>query len=209
MYERWIQDQLRHMPRGKTQEGLANYLGVSQPVVSRMAAGERRIKLDELEKICRYLELSLPWLTDQQWATHQSRDVMVLGQMAERVWRERSSFKIDVAVPAVPDPRYSKMHQYAMLIAGVFEPHARNGDFAVFADFGEARAGVPLNGDLIHVVRQRDDLEEHTLRECSVVDGVITLKCPTSEPISWSRAGPMPEGVTLRGLYLTIYRPPR
>lgn len=44
MYDQWLQTALRHMPKGKTQQGLAECLGLHQTQISRMARGERRIK---------------------------------------------------------------------------------------------------------------------------------------------------------------------
>lgn len=51
--------------RGKTQDGLAKVLGVSQPRISEILKGKRRIQATELPKIAEYIEQSPPigWLS--------------------------------------------------------------------------------------------------------------------------------------------------
>jgi transcriptional regulator with XRE-family HTH domain len=50
--------------RGKTQGGLAKVLGLSQPRISEILKGKRRIQATELPKIAEYIEQSPPigWL---------------------------------------------------------------------------------------------------------------------------------------------------
>lgn len=58
--------------RGKTQDGLAKVLGVSQPRISEILKGKRRIQATELPKIAEYIEQSPPigWLSADPF--HQS-----------------------------------------------------------------------------------------------------------------------------------------
>jgi len=206
MYDRWLQNALKNMPKGRTQEGLADHLGLSQSVVSRMASGRRRIKADEIDKICRYLGLPAPSLSDKPLTVHGGAAIMVSGVMADRVWRERADFISDVKVPGVPDARYAGLPQYAMLMESPFEPHGRRGEYAIFVSWDEVRGDNPLRGDLIHVVRTRDGLKEHTLRAAEQTQDGLLLTSPATEPISWPQQG---GEVELRGLFLTTYRPPR
>jgi transcriptional regulator with XRE-family HTH domain len=50
--------------RGKTQAGLAEFLGVTQPRISEILAGKRRIQAAEIPKIAQYIERPPPlgWL---------------------------------------------------------------------------------------------------------------------------------------------------
>ena len=50
--------------RGKTQDGLAKALGISQPRISEILNGKRRIQLTEIPKIAEYIEQPPPidWL---------------------------------------------------------------------------------------------------------------------------------------------------
>lgn len=57
-YINWIRAGLR--PKGKTQTGLAERLGVEHPQVSKMMKGERKISVHELPKIAEYLEMPPP-----------------------------------------------------------------------------------------------------------------------------------------------------
>ena len=57
----WIRDGLRRP--GKSQRGLARALGINPSGVSRLLAGRRAIKLDEIEKIAAYLEVGPPYWT--------------------------------------------------------------------------------------------------------------------------------------------------
>lgn len=180
-----------------------------------MARGQRRIRADEIEKICRYLGIEpsrqqLTTLTNETQAAHFGSLVTVMGVIANKVWRESAprAAAEDIKVPAVPDPRYAGVRQYAMLVESPFEPHSRPGEFAVFAAFEDVR-DAPLRGDLVHVVQVKDRLEEHTLRMVEIGDGRIRLTSPGSTPIEWRKSGKPPEPVALRGLFLTSYRPPR
>ena len=58
----WLADGLDK--RGKTQIGLANYLGVTQPRISEMLKRKRRFQLTEIPKIAEYIEQAPPpeWL---------------------------------------------------------------------------------------------------------------------------------------------------
>lgn len=133
---------------------------------------------------------------------------MVSGVMAERVWRESAPFASRVLVPAVPDPRYAGVRQYAMLMESDFEPSARAGDFVICAAWDEVRT-APLVGDLVHLVVARGDLEEHTLRLAERGGHGIRLSSPNTELVFVAMDGSMPENVEIRGLYLATYRPPR
>lgn len=54
----WIREGLDRA--GKTQRGLAKALGVEPPQISRLLAGTRRLKADEIVKIADYLEVTPP-----------------------------------------------------------------------------------------------------------------------------------------------------
>ena len=53
---RWIADRLKRID--KTQKGLGEALGMDKSQVTRMLDGERRIQLDEVEAMARYLDIS-------------------------------------------------------------------------------------------------------------------------------------------------------
>jgi len=56
-YVEWLREGLR---QPKTQTGLAQALGITQPQISRILAYERKIKLSEIPKIAAYLESQPP-----------------------------------------------------------------------------------------------------------------------------------------------------
>ena len=58
----WLADGLEK--RGKTQTGLADHLGVTQPRISEMLNRKRRFQLAEIQKIAEYIEQPPPpeWL---------------------------------------------------------------------------------------------------------------------------------------------------
>lgn len=126
--------------------------------------------------------------------------------MADSVGRECADFVTDVKVPSVPDPRYAGLSQYAMVMESSFEPHGRRGDYAIFVCWIEARDAAPARGDLVHVVRTRGGIEEHTLRAAEQTPAGMLLTSPSTDPIAWPPQG---GDVELRGLFLTTYRPPR
>lgn len=57
--------------RGKTQDGLAKALGLSQPRISEILRGKRRLQLTEIPKIAEYIEQPPPinWFQLDQPAT--------------------------------------------------------------------------------------------------------------------------------------------
>jgi len=105
----------------------------------------------------------------QQLATLPVRVVISGG-----VWRERGSVVLDqTLVTASPDPRLADINQYCCRIDGP-EYGSLIGQYVVCVPYRRLRLS-PTDGDVVHVVRHKGELEEHTLRTVRVRDGVAYL----------------------------------
>jgi hypothetical protein len=171
LYLDWLRHGLRKP--GKSGKGLATVLGVSESAVSRMLAGKRRFQLLELPKIAGYIEEEVPGSNGaaSQAAAHDKIPdqpelgneqavplVRVTAIIAPAVWREAGAVvAVAERIPASPDPRLSRMKQYACRIEA--EPNR----FVICVPYDDIRK-APAAGDCVHVRRTRKGFFEDTLR---------------------------------------------
>lgn len=218
MYREWLRTGLAKP--GKSGKGLARHLGVSEPVVSRMLSGKRKIKADELPAIAAYLEEAPPRIPsgevgivaeygqrndNQPTLNNHSRVTRLLegrGVIAPGHWRE-GGVEVPVQkipIPAHPDPRLANFDQYYCQIL------IDNNKFPICVPFDEIRS-APLHGDLVHVVRQRGDMFEESLRRVHIHNGTVELRLEDGKPsavVLYPSADPA-ETVTIKGLVVAYH----
>jgi len=61
--------------RGMTQKELANFLGYSESYVSYVEKGERKISVDDLQKIAKIFSVDIDFLLDKPKVTHFRADI--------------------------------------------------------------------------------------------------------------------------------------
>lgn len=116
-----------------------------------------------------------------------------------------------VQVPSVPRPDIPASAQYAVEIDGpsvnLKIPH---GAFAICAPFDKFPGG-PKHGQLIHVVRERAGLHEHTIKEIRYTKtGVMLMPCSSDlryqEPVDMS-ASEDDTTVRIHGVVIGSFQP--
>jgi transcriptional regulator with XRE-family HTH domain len=210
MYRDWLRRGLdKH---GKTQQGLADALGIDRTGVTKMLSGKRSIKADELELISAYLGEPVPHKNNSSEIGTGLVDV--IGAAAGGVWREAGSSMMfqNIAVSVVPDPKYTGLRQYALRVEGIdFNREFKLGDFLIFVPFWEVRK-QPQEGDIVQVER-RDAAgrKETTIRRVRIREGKYELWPESSEPM-WSKPVVIEDihnkgEVEIVGLHIGMYRP--
>jgi hypothetical protein len=204
---KWIREALA--TTGKSQKGLASALGITQPQVSRLVNGKRQLRASEISVLESYFGLRYPQQGLRQTRyvvlSHPARlsTIPVRVVIAPGVWRERGDQILDQAlIAASPDPRLGDLEQYSCRVEGV-NAISPAGQYVVCVPYYSIRIS-PTDGDIVHVVRRRADLEEHTLRVVSVRSGkpyLVPYGTPNGMPVE---AGTEAE---IRGLVVAFTTP--
>jgi SOS-response transcriptional repressor LexA len=183
----WIKAGLKKP--GRSKGGLAKALGVSAPVVSRIIAGTRPVRYEEVGKIAEYLGESLPadrefdrnliekleealrlQSLEKQQPVQIDRHVPVRGETAAGRWFEVDHFDEDDSptVPHIPG-RFSGLEQFAYRVVGPSMDKLRimNGDFVVCVNYFDARLDF-VDGDIVVVEKRRGQLIERTCKEVKI-----------------------------------------
>lgn len=171
---KWIRQALAST--GKSQKGLASALGITQPQVSRLVNGKRMLRASEIPVLESYFGLRYPQHGSRQTspivlsAPTRLPTIPVRVIIAPGVWRERGDQILDQAlIAASPDPRLGELEQYSCRVEGV-DGIPPAGQYVVCVPYYSIRLS-PTDGDIVHVIRRRAELEEHTLRVVSVRSG--------------------------------------
>lgn len=118
----WLRTELERP--GRSQRGLADFMGLHPSQIARMLKGERRIQLYEIEKIEAYLgkTSSAPSLDRLRTKIERSNvhGLHVTRIASPGVWREDGTTMMleRIVVPSSPDPIYAGMPQFAIQIEG-------------------------------------------------------------------------------------------
>jgi DNA-binding XRE family transcriptional regulator len=108
-------------------------------------------------------------------------NVPLVARASAGAFRVDEGLDVDgVLVPAVPHPTVPAAVQYAVLIDGPsVNRRIADGAFAICAPFDKFPGG-PAHGQLVHVVRERAGLHEHTIKEIRyTAKGAILMPCST------------------------------
>lgn len=153
---KWIKDGLEQA--GKSQRDLAKRLKLSEPAVSLILAGKRKLSEAELYAVCKYLNIVPPTLSGLSVPINITDKVSVGGVAMAGVWKEEGKIESPLKhVPLAPDPAFSDFKQTAIYIQN-------DGSYAYTIPYYEYRTRLTDN-DLVHVVRTRKDgLMEETIR---------------------------------------------
>lgn len=204
----WIRDALTST--GKSQKGLAVALGISQPQVSRLVAGKRRLQAAEIPLLESYFNLSFPQrsapmpLVPVLSPPKPTRTILVRYVINSGVWREKGSSVVDATpVAASVDPRVADLDQYSCRIDGADMANLV-GQYAVCVAYRELRLS-PVDGDVVHIVKSQGGLEEHTLRKVIVSKGAVSLAHLTSSNDTIE----LSDDIEIHGLVVALQRPLR
>lgn len=174
-YAKWIVDALRADAR-LSRAGLARHLGhgSDRSRVTKMIAGERRIRVDEIPEIAAYLGVQPPGLTVK--SSVESLGLPLIGMISKGFWTEPGMRQpTTVAIPASPDPRYPVTEQTACEMGEAATSECMMaGDYVITVPFRFDRQ-QPQPSDLIVGLRKRDGLEQLTLVKAVGAHGRVDL----------------------------------
>lgn len=170
----WV-DKALNKKSGKTTKGLAAALNLDPAQVSRMRSGERAIKAHELRLIETYIGERAPGYgpADAGAVVPLAGNAVSILEIevlvAPHVWRERGMPIIGrEQATTLPDKDLAGLRQYACAV------EAEPGRTVICVPYSSVRTH-PHDGDLVHVVRIKGDLEEHTLKLVKNDEGTFFL----------------------------------
>lgn len=181
-------------PDGKrlTRRGLSKVLGVSEPVVTRLLAGDRRLMHYEIPKIAQYLGEPPPQITSGTNSPPATlaptqfivKHVPVRGETAGGLWVEYIVGDDTYEhVPVVPT-KYADLEQFAYRVRGNSMDKAKilDGDYVVCVPYFMARSQLQ-DGDIVVVERRRAGLYERTCKCLEVKpNGASALVSRSNDP---------------------------
>lgn len=184
---RWIAEGLQK--DGKTQAGLARALGVTQPQITRLLAGERSLRVEELNAVESYLDERFPYAQiSERGGTIRDIEGMA-GSMPVRFRVQAGSWlevdaAIDEVIATIPfnrDPAYpANRQQYAVQILGdSMDRIFPDGTYAIVVD---ADGQKPLNNDLVIVRRTQRGLVERTVKRYVETTAGAELRPESHDP---------------------------
>lgn len=151
-------------------------------------------------------------LADQKDSTAQVVGVPLVAKASAGAFRYDEGIETrGVIVPAVPRPDIPAGVQYAVEIDGqsvnLRIPH---GAFAICAPL-DRYPGGPKHGQLVHVVRERAGLHEHTIKELHYTrGGMVLMPCSSDERFQEKlEVGPLDgeDVVRIHGVVIGSYQP--
>lgn len=107
--------------------------------------------------------------------------VTLVAKVSAGAWREDEGLDIEGAqVPAVPHVSVPAEAQYAVVVDGQsVNKKIADGAYAICAKF-ERYPGGPKHGQLVHVIRERAGMREHTIKELHYTSrGQVLMPCST------------------------------
>jgi len=196
----WLNNHLGTGKGAKSDKELAARLGLTPPQITRLRKGERPLKVSELRIIEDYLGEPAPGYGTSVAVDGPTVAIPVSVVIAPGVWREAGGAVMNnEQAYKLLDKDLEDVEQYACAVEA--DPNRT----AICAPYNKIRV-APKAGDLVHVVRTRGNLEEHTLW---MVDGnasdgfwlVSEQVVPTRHKIPFPRNG-QAKDTQVRGLVI-------
>lgn len=193
----WLKDGLKKP--GKDQAGLAKALNIKPPQVSRMVAGTRRIQIEELPIIARYLEQPIPsffdgirGVTPETDTAHLRVVGTVPGVVDSRKNLKRRPGK--ATVTAILDPRFRELKPVVLHVnSTAMQRIAPAGSSIICLSYFDARRSLTADDVVVFDIYNEWNPEvprRTDLRRLQCVKGIWRLNCETLDKgyESWSLA---------------------
>ncbi len=215
-YIDWIREGLK--ADGKTQTGLAQYLGVAHPQISRLLKGARSIKVHELQKISEYIGMPIPGSDAVPVKSKKQTVAKVIGTADAGSFREVDDTNQDdlPEIPAERDERFPNARIIAFDVAGDSMNDLKPrpilpGDRVIALAYEDIQHEVPLrNGLTVVVERERDggQMREWSVKEIQLFDDRAEFHPrstnPRHKPIIIEKNEDPDNGETVRVIGLVI-----
>jgi SOS-response transcriptional repressor LexA len=178
----WIKEGLKK--EGKSKIGLAAAIGRSPSAVTELLKGKRKLQVDEITKIARYLDETPPPFGGVEPERTVIVQVPVRGEAAPDLWRGPTYIYDDspAHVPIVPG-EFAMTDQFAVRVVGnsMDKLKIHSGDYLICVAYSLARDHFQT-GDVVIVERQDADRIETTCRELVVAGRGLELWFRSSDP---------------------------
>jgi SOS-response transcriptional repressor LexA len=178
----WIENGLTK--EGKSRKGLASAIGRSPSAVTELLRGKRKLQIDEIGKIARYLGEAVPTFGEAKPERTSIVHVPVRGEAAPDLWRGPTYIYDDspAQIPVVLG-EFTMSEQFAFRIVGnqMDKRKIHSGDYVICVPYFLARDRFHT-GDIVVVERQDHDLIETTCRELVVAGGGLELWFRSTDP---------------------------
>lgn len=155
---KWLNDHLGTGKGAKSGKELAARLGLAPAQITRLRKGERPLKVTELRIIEEYIGEPAPGYgaLRQDGPIRPAHPIAVTVVIAPGVWREAGApVMTNERAYKLADKDLEGLDQYACAVES--DPNR----IAICVPYNQMRVS-PKSGDLVHVVRSRNGLEEHT-----------------------------------------------
>lgn len=140
-------------------------------------------------------------------------NVPLVGRVSAGVFRyDEGLFHENILVPAVPKPGVAADSQYAVIVDGPsVNLRIPDGMYAICARL-ESYPGGAQHGDLVHVVREKAGLFEHTIKELRYSRSGRSLHPVSTDPRYQEEIPLVDDGdedstVVIRGVVIGAYQP--
>jgi SOS-response transcriptional repressor LexA len=199
-YQRWIAEGLKRP--NKSQMGLAAALGITQPRVSEIIRGKRKVKSTEIPQAASYLGMPPP----DQLAPElfEVGEIPVIGEVAAGLWMEVADTSEEPLEMLPFVPALSTKASYALRVRGdSVDKIAPDGSYVICADIGITGAAIE-NDDLVIVERlqAQGSMREVTVKRVRLKkDGIVLLPESTNsrwKPVEINSHNTSPEDVDVR-----------
>jgi SOS-response transcriptional repressor LexA len=180
-YQRWIAEGLKQP--NKSQTGLAAALRVSQPRISEIISGKRKVKATEIPRAANYLGIPPPDISAELF---EVGEIPVIGEVAAGLWMEVTDTPEEPLEMLPFLPVLSTKVSYALRVRGnSMDKTAPDGSYLMCAALKDTGAAIE-DDDLVIVERLR---AQRSLHEVTVKrvrrknDGLVLL--PESTDPRW------------------------
>lgn len=208
--------QLR-IKRYQTAKDAARAFGWNEFTYAAHESGLRGLKLEVARKYAKAFHSSAGYIltgagADAPHSSNELIGVPVIARVSAGAFREDGDLgEGSLIVPAVPRPDIPASVQYSVLIDGnSVNRRIADGAYAICAPLDQFPGGAQ-HGQLVHVVRERAGLYEHTIKELRFArDGMTLMPCstdPAHQDIVSMSSGVLDESVQIRGIVIGSYQP--
>lgn len=150
----------------------ARYFGWSEHTYKSHENGNRGIRLPAARKYAQAFKTTAVWILHGQDVGRTLPDrpqvaaIPVIGIASAGVFRTIEwEPEVGTVIPAIPKPGVELDAQYAVRVDGPsVNRRIPDGMFAICVRY-DAYPGEPAHGQLVHVIRERAGLREHTIKE--------------------------------------------
>lgn len=179
--------QLRIRKGYDTPAAAAKAFGWNEHTYKSHENGTRGLKAEVAQKYGRAFGASAAYIMYGAGADsvdiNQAEMVPLVGEVSAGVFLEGRTYKDeDIEVPVVPRKDIPGVAQYALKVVGEsVNKKIADGSFAICAPL-ERFPGGAEHGSLVHVVRERAGLHEHTIKELQFTKDGPVLKPVSTDP---------------------------